>query len=143
MSARVKVRAAIWVQDRLVVHRTSRLGNERVTLPGGWVGQRESVTDALARELHEELGITVELGDLLFAAEVLNSSSRQDIELIFAAMLPDDVDTSSLSLVDPSGPEADRVLPPVVNQLVSQRKGAADVPARWLGNLYLTNHRRP
>lgn len=137
----MKVRAAIWVQDKLVVHRTSRLGKERMTLPGGWVGKRESVTDALDRELDEELGVTVDIGDLLFAAEVLNSTSRQDVELIFAATLAKDVDPSGLSLIDPTGPDAERVLPPVVDQLVDLQKGATDSGTRWLGNLYQANHR--
>jgi len=139
MSARVKVRAAIWVQDKLVVHRTSRLGKERVTLPGGWVGKRESVTDALARELDEELGVSVEIGELLCAAEIVNRASRQDVELIFAGRIPDDVDPSRLSLVDPLGPEADRVLPPVLEQLAEQRQATGETGARWLGNLYLTD----
>jgi len=139
MSARVKVRAVIWVQDKLVVHRTTRLGKERLTLPGGWVGRRESVTEALARELDEELGITVEIGDLLCAAEIVNSSSRQDVELIFAATAPVGFDASKVTLIDPHGPQADHVLPPVLDQLAQRRGlGIATWP-RWLGNLYLAD----
>jgi len=139
MSARVKVRAAIWVQDKLVVHRTSRLGKERMTLPGGWVGRRESVTDALIREVKEELGITIDVGDLLCAAEVINTVSRQDVELIFDVSAPDDLDSTQLTLVDPLSPEAERVLPPVLGQLAEQRDPASTGGGpRWLGNLYMT-----
>jgi len=141
MSARVKVRAAIWIDDKLVVHHSRRLGKERMTLPGGWVGRRESVTDALVRELDEELGLAVEVGDLLCAAEVLNSSSRQDVELIFAVNAPEDLDPSQLTLVDPLGPQAAEVLPPVLGQLAEQRQAqaAGTRTPLWLGNLYLTD----
>lgn len=143
MSARVKVRAVIWVEDKLVVHRSSRLGKERMTLPGGWVGRRESVTDALVREVDEELGIKVAVDDLLCAAEVINRSSRQDVELIFAVTTAGDLDLSRLTLIDPLGPEADKVLPPIIKQLAEQRnaRSAGDHPPLWLGNLYLTGRR--
>lgn len=143
MSARVKVRGVIWVDDKLVVHRSSRLGKERMTLPGGWVGRRESVTDALIREVDEELGIAIEAGDLLCAAEVINSTSRQDVELIFAVTTTDDLDPSRLTLIDPLGPEADEVLPPVLKQLAEQRdaRAAGNRTPLWLGNLYIRARR--
>lgn len=143
MSARVKVRAVIWVGDKLVVYRSRRLGKDSVTLPGGWVGRRESVTDALVREVDEELGITVEIDDLLCAAEVINSASRQDVELIFAVSTADDLDTSGLTLIDPLGPEADEVLPPLLKQLAEQRsaRSAGEHTPLWLGNLYVTGRR--
>ncbi len=141
MSARVKVRAAIWIQDKLVVHRSSRMGKDRTTLPGGWVGKRESVTDALVREVQEELGITIEVGDLLCAAEVINTASHQDVELIFAVNAPEGLDTSELTLVDPLGPEADPVLPPLLGELAERREAytADESNPRWLGNLYLAS----
>lgn len=139
MPARVKVRAVIWIGDKLAVNRSSRIGQERLTLPGGWVGTRESVTDALVREVEEELGITIEVGDLLCAGEVVDSGSRQDVELIFAVSAPDTLDASQLTLVDPTGPQADAVLPPVLRQLAEQRQArerGQDTP-RWLGNVHL------
>lgn len=71
MPARVKVRAVIWVDERVVVHRELRRGVPQVTLPGGRVVERESVMDALRREVLEEVGLEIEVGDLLFAAEVM------------------------------------------------------------------------
>jgi ADP-ribose pyrophosphatase YjhB (NUDIX family) len=141
MSARVKVRAVIWVQGKLVVHRSNRRGEEHTTLPGGWVGKRESVTDALIREVDEELGIDVQIGDLLFAAEIVNSSSRQDVELIFTAVPSEPLNTSELTLIDPLGPQAADVLPPILGELAKHRDASPawpqDVP-RWLGNVYQT-----
>jgi ADP-ribose pyrophosphatase YjhB (NUDIX family) len=137
MSARVKVRAAIWVEGWLVVHRHQVRGEPRQTLPGGWLNDRESVTDALRREVDEEIGLEIEVGDLLFAAEVLNSASRQDVELIFAASFLGEVDPATLHLVDPLSPEANDVLPPVLGELARYRDGQSPPGATlWLGNLY-------
>ncbi len=139
MSARVKVRAAIWVEGKLVIHRSKRSGTEHMTLPGGWVGERESVTDALIREVDEELGIEVEVGDLLCAAEIVNSSSRQDVELVFAATPSEPLDTSELTLIDPLGPQAADVLPPILGELAERRQttlATAESLPRWLGNVY-------
>ena len=138
MSARVKVRAAIWVQGKLVVHRSQRRGSEHMSLPGGWVGKGESVTDALRREIDEELGIEVDIGDLLCVAEVVNSSSLQDVELVFAASLREQTDTGALVLIDPRGDRAGEVLPPILGALADQHdaqdRGAPS--SRWLGNVY-------
>ncbi|HTZ63341.1 MAG TPA: NUDIX domain-containing protein [Solirubrobacteraceae bacterium] len=139
MAVRVKVRAAIWIDGKLAVHRSRRLGRQRTTLPGGWVGRRESVTDALVREVKEELGIDVDVGDLLCAGEVVNSATRQDLELVFAATPRAPIDGGRLTLVDPCGPAAQYVLPPILAQLAEQHDAAASgAPTqRWLGNLYV------
>ncbi len=50
----MKVRAVIWVEERVVVHREHRRGELHVTLPGGRVNERESVTEALRREVCED-----------------------------------------------------------------------------------------
>lgn len=133
MPARVKVRAVIWIGNRIVVHRTERHGRPHLTLPGGRVSERESVTDALSRELREELQVEIVIHDLLFAAEVHSGARRQDVELIFDAALRRPEDGSTLELIDPADPAVD-VLPPVLGYL-TDRPGAL-VHRRWLGNLY-------
>jgi ADP-ribose pyrophosphatase YjhB (NUDIX family) len=133
MPARVKIRAVIWIGDRIAVHRTERHGRPHVTLPGGRVTERESITDALRRELREELGIEITVGDLLFAAEVHSGARRQDVELIFAAELAHREDGSSLEMIDPADPGTE-VLPPILPFLVTGQNRGPD--RRWLGNLY-------
>ena len=140
MPARVRVRAVIWVNDRIVVHRGRRRGRPHVTLPGGRVNERESVTDALRREVREELGVAIELGDLLFAGEVHSGARHQDVELVFAAKLTDPTAASGLDLVDPGAPGGE-VLPPVLDRLAGG--AGADAGVRWLGNLYAPREHSP
>ena len=135
MPARVKVRAVIWVGERVVVNRVHRRGELHVTLPGGRVNERESIIDALHREVLEEVGLDVEIGALLFAAEVISGARRQDVELVFEARPRTPIGENAVDLVDPRDPAYD-VLPPVLGEVARARTSANDAGARWLGNLY-------
>ncbi|HTX46310.1 MAG TPA: NUDIX domain-containing protein [Solirubrobacteraceae bacterium] len=135
MPLRVKVRAVIWVDSQIVVHRVRRHGELHVTLPGGRVNERESIPDALRREVCEEVGLDVDVGDLLFAAEVVSGARRQDVELLFEARVRDPVDAQQLDLVDPSDASID-VLPPVLAEIWRLRESRDSIGRRWLGNLY-------
>lgn len=140
MPARVQVHAAIWVGEKLVVYRHARGGRERVSLPGGRVKDRESLTAALEREAQEEIDRDIGVGDLLFAAEVVSAASRQEVVLIFLAHLRTPADADGLDLIDPTGPEANIVLPPVLGHLARCRDGIPNAQApRWLGNLHDSN----
>lgn len=137
MPLRVHVHAAIWTNGKLVVHHRSQRGRRHTTLPGGRVKDREAVTDALVREVREEIGREIEIGDLLFVAQVINASSRQDVVLIFVAELRSPADVDQLDLVDPTGPDAETVLPPVLRELAMSRDGVLEPGSpTWLGNLY-------
>jgi ADP-ribose pyrophosphatase YjhB (NUDIX family) len=138
MPVRVKVRAVIWIDDQIAVHRIERRGQLHVTLPGGRVNERESVTTALHREVREELGVEIVIGDLLFAAEVHSGARRQDVELVFNASLRDLGDRERIEVVDPTDPGAE-VLPPVLGYL-SPKPGPPG-ERRWLGNLYVVRPR--
>ena len=140
MPVRVKVRAVIWIDDQIVVHRTERHGQPHVTLPGGRVNERESVTNALHREVQEELGVEILVGDLLFAAEVHSGARHQDVELVFSACLRDLGDRERLEVVDPTAPGVE-VLPPVLGYLSPKPGRRGD--RRWLGNVYTARPRDP
>jgi 8-oxo-dGTP pyrophosphatase MutT (NUDIX family) len=133
MPARVQVRAVIWVGDQVVVHRVNLRGAPHVTLPGGRVNERESVIEALKREVLEEIGIEITVGDLMFAAEVLSGARRQDVELVFAAQPISESITDQIELVDPKEPQA-TVLPPVLDYVTAWRDG--ELKYQWLGNIY-------
>jgi ADP-ribose pyrophosphatase YjhB (NUDIX family) len=135
LALRVQVHAAIWVDGKLVVHRSMRHGRERLTLPGGRVKLRESIHDALRREVREEVQLDVEIGALRFAGEVLNLS-LQDVLLIFDATIVGTVEPGDLDLVDPGSPDAQRILPPVVAALATW---PVDGAPHWLGNLAIAD----
>jgi 8-oxo-dGTP pyrophosphatase MutT (NUDIX family) len=90
----------------------------------------------MRREVREEIGLEVEVGDLLFVAEVLSGTTRQDVELVFEARAIDPVDEIRLDLVDPADRAAAEVLPPVLEELARRRGSPLPTGARWLGNLY-------
>lgn len=109
-----------------------------MTFPGGRVNERESVTDALRREVLEEIGIEVEIGELMFAAEVLSGAHRQDIELVFAAEPRQQIPTS-VHLVDPADADLG-ILPPILDRVMAWRAGT--LADRWLGNIYTSQSAR-
>ncbi|MGO9754121.1 MAG: hypothetical protein ACLP22_22105, partial [Solirubrobacteraceae bacterium] len=75
--------------------------------------------------MREEIGLDVEVGDLLFAAEVLSGTTLQDLELIFEARSLDPIDGQRLDLVDPADPAALEVLPRVLAELARRRGSPA------------------
>ena len=133
MPARVNVRAVIWVGEKIVVHKVARIGELHVTLPGGRVNERESVVDAVRREVLEEIGFEVSVGDLMFAAEVFSGARHQNVELVFAAEPVTPIFGAPVELVDPreSNPS---VLPPVLTHIAAWRDGT--LKFRWVGNIY-------
>lgn len=137
MPVRVKARAVIWVGDQVVVHKVLRNEKPHVTLPGGRVNERESVIDALHREVQEEIGLAIEVDDLLFAAEVITGASRQDVELVFEARPRDSIDGRQFDLVDPTDQASSNVLPPVLSEVARRRQSPDAAAPHWLGNLYV------
>jgi 8-oxo-dGTP diphosphatase len=58
---RIRVSAILRREDRILLCRHEKGGNEYWLLPGGGVNSGESLVDALHRELNEEVGIRDEL----------------------------------------------------------------------------------
>ena len=67
MEIELLVRAVMVDDGRFLIAHTKGAGN--VYLPGGHVETGEGMKHALARELHEELGVDVEVGEYLGAVE--------------------------------------------------------------------------
>ena len=135
MAMRVHVHAAIWIEDEIVVHSRTQRGHEHLSLPGGRVRERETVYSALRREVQEEIGFEINIGDLALVGEV-NGSSRHGVILVFDAAFRDPGALVARQLVRPGSPLAAAVLPPVIEQLVRSRSTQPPAAARWIGNVY-------
>ena len=67
-------------QGRVLLAR-HRFGAPQWRFLGGFLGRRERVEDALAREIHEETGLSIEVGPVL---EVVTGFRWARVELVFA-----------------------------------------------------------
>jgi 8-oxo-dGTP pyrophosphatase MutT (NUDIX family) len=133
---KVKVRAVILHGGKLVVSRERRQGREHLLLPGGRVQSRESIADALVREVAEEVGLDVVPVRLLYVAEVVGSYGTHDVNLVWLAELGDDnTAIGADALVALDSPEAASIMPPIVERIAADAaSGWPDAP-RWLGNI--------
>lgn len=133
---KVKVRAVIPRDGKVVVSRERRRGVEHLLLPGGRVKDGESTHDALTREVAEETGLHVIPQRLLYVAEVVSSYGAHDLNLVWLAQLRDAevaVDRDALLALD--SPLANSVLPPIMDQLAADAAEGFANETRWLGNI--------
>ncbi len=90
---RIRVSAILRREDRILLCRHEKPGQEYWLLPGGGVHMGESLADALGRELEEELGITEDIpfeGPVCVVDSIspnLALRSKHVVHLIFAAYL--------------------------------------------------------
>lgn len=133
---KVKVRAVLVRDGKLLVSRERRQGVEHVLLPGGRVRDGESITDALVRELAEETGLDVVPRRLLYVAEVVGMYGVHDLNLVWLAGLRDPqspIDDHALMAFD--SPLAQSMMPPIVDQIAADAANSWPPQTRWLGNV--------
>ncbi len=132
---RVKARAVIWIDGRLIVAEQIRNGHRELSLPGGRVNEHESIVDALKREVAEETGLGVTADRLLYVSEMVDSVRTHDLELIFLAEATGVPSLKRFRAIDPTGGERPSVRPPLLEEILRDAaSGWRDTP-RWLGNL--------
>lgn len=81
-------------------------GKEVYALPGGNPDPDECLPEALRRELMEELGITVEIGEMVLCGEVLWSEMKKEtLHMVFSARIAEGIpalnpsETTALEMV--------------------------------------------
>jgi len=148
MEPRIRVSALLRWQNRILLCRQEKPGKEYWMLPGGGVGGGEQLTDALRRELGEELGLHDEMlfeGPIAVAESIApgwQPGDRHVVHVVFAADLSmrslADLETGDAAirgarLFSPEELEEIVVHPPLTRFL--QRWQPGD-PAVYLGSLW-------
>jgi 8-oxo-dGTP diphosphatase len=141
---RVRVAALIVFDGRVVLVRHRFGSSVYHLLPGGGVNYRETLEDAVIREVHEETGLAVTLGPLLFANDTIDpNGSRHVINLTFAADItgghitdsPDDKRVEAVDLVLPQSLSALDLRPPIAEAILRILAGER-VESGYLGSLF-------
>ena len=79
----VRVAGLLRRNGRLLLIEHEKQGRRYWVIPGGRVEEGESLAEALAREFREELGLAVEVGDLVLVNDFL-AADRHVVNLYFA-----------------------------------------------------------
>jgi 8-oxo-dGTP diphosphatase len=141
---RVRVAALILLDGKVVLAR-HRFGDSVYhLLPGGGVNYGETLEHAILREVREETGLEVDLGQLLFVNDTIDpAGTRHVVNLTFGAVVtgghvtgsPDDHRVEAVDLVNPETLASLDLRPPIAEALIGVLAGE-DVTTPYLGSLY-------
>jgi ADP-ribose pyrophosphatase YjhB (NUDIX family) len=140
---RVKARAVVWIDGRLIVASQRRGGQTELSLPGGRVKEGESLAEAVAREVAEETGLAITPAKLLYVAEVVHSFRAHDLEVIFLARAEEAPSLDGFRAIDLRAGERPEIHPPVLDEIARDDASDYRYTPRWLGNLWRARATRP
>jgi len=144
-SPRIRVAALIFLEGRVVCVRHRAGSSVYHLLPGGGVGYRETIEQALLREVREETGLDVNLGEPLFISDTIDPTGRRHVvNLTFAAEVaggaitdhPADGRVEGVYLVDPAALRSLDLRPPLGPHILEVLHAPSDYRARYLGPLF-------
>ena len=130
-SVRVRAAALVVRDGKLLMIGHSKDGRKYWLVPGGGVDFGESVTEALSRELVEELSLAVEPSDLVFSCDSIDPSGhRHVLNLFFSCSenggelkLGDDPRLCDFGFFSADEIASMKVFPPCAAQLVAYLNG--------------------
>lgn len=133
--------------ERRVVLARHRSGTSRYhLLPGGGVGYRETIEDALQREIHEETGLSAKIVRPLFINDTIDPQGpRHIVNLTFLADVtggaittkPSDKRVEGVDLVDPAKLSELDLRPPLADAIrLAIEAGLDRCETRYLGPLF-------
>lgn len=140
---RVRVAALMLCDGKVVVVRHRAGSSTYHLLPGGGVNYRETLEQALLREVMEETGFEARVGDLLFVNDTIDPHGRRHVvNITFAAEItggsvtdePIDDNVEAVEFIDPARLVDLDLRPPMATALIAAlAKGS---PLGYLGSLY-------
>ena len=140
----IACRAFVFYQDKLLLCKQKVPQRDFWTLPGGSVDPGETLTSCTVREISEEIGITIEIDQMLFIRELILphrhriefyfSIKEQINEDIFNSISPHN-EVEELGFFSLSDLTTITVKPECIPSLIGEINDKTKVFPRYLGNV--------
>jgi 8-oxo-dGTP diphosphatase len=143
---RIRCAAVIVRNDEILLVKHEKGGREYWLLPGGGLEHGETMARATERELHEECGIAIRCGRLLFCAETLEpDQGRHIVNMVFLGehlagephlATKDDARLAGVAWVKREKLDRLTFFPDFREELLQQWESGFSLGAKSLGNLW-------
>ena len=141
---RIRVAALMTMAGRVVLVRHRAGSSTYHLLPGGGVDYRETLAEALEREVKEETGLDIRVGRPLFLSDTIDPDGpRHVVNITFAADViggevarkPADSRVVAVDLVEPDRLTRLDLRPPMAGELVDALR-TGEPHLQYLGSLF-------